>query len=66
MGFQIIIGGDVNAPLSGTLKEASTTHSLEFTDDGNGLDVQPDDNVWVAHVQVTQKGGEAPPHSQYG
>ena len=59
-GLQIIIGGDVNAPISGTLTETSTTHSLEFTDDGNGLDVQSDDNVWVAHVQVKQKGGEAP------
>ena len=59
-GLQIIIGGNIEAELSGTLTESTTTHTLVFVDDGQNLDVQAADGVWVAHVVVGQKGGEAP------
>ncbi|MEC8379775.1 MAG: hypothetical protein VXZ96_05615 [Myxococcota bacterium] len=65
-GLQVIIGGDVDGNLSGSLIETGTTHRLEFLDNGKKLDVQLGDNVWVAHVKVTQKGGEAPLLLQMG
>lgn len=59
-GLQVIIGGKVVGTLNGHLGDGSEKHELSFKDDGNEMDVDADDGVWIAHVDLNQKGGEAP------
>ena len=53
-GIQIVVGGDVTGELSGSLNNTGTLHSIVFRDDGQQADATSGDNIWSAHVAVTE------------
>ena len=53
-GIQIIVGGDVVGEIAGSLNNTGTLHPVVFRDDGQQVDATSGDNIWSAHVAVTE------------
>jgi hypothetical protein len=58
-GIHIIIGGDISGELTGSVNNTGTLDSLTFLDDGKQVDAVANDNIYSAHVGVSEQNHDS-------